>query len=168
MTKLPFIFFKYIKTKQPPNPPTPHTPFSLFPPTVKQYAITPPEPVEFVFLIFIILIVQLFKQIIPKSCSSSSATTSFYCASGNGSRSIPRSDSMYSKGGGYGGRSPIVNECITKEMRLHGIRMETSSCATRIILDGGGSEIGYLWCRWVVVNGGGGGGGGQRERWGWG
>ncbi|XP_076940895.1 kinesin-like protein KIN-7D, mitochondrial [Bidens hawaiensis] len=27
--------------------------------------------------------------------------------SGNGSRSTPRSDSMYSKGGGYGGRSPV-------------------------------------------------------------
>ncbi|MFS7933292.1 putative plus-end-directed kinesin ATPase transcription factor C2H2 family [Helianthus anomalus] len=50
-----------------------------------------------------------FKQIVPKSCSSSSATTSFYGASGNGngSRSTPRSESMYSKGGGYGGRSPV-------------------------------------------------------------
>ncbi|KAL4555583.1 hypothetical protein LXL04_038206 [Taraxacum kok-saghyz] len=54
-----------------------------------------------------------FKQLIPRSCSSS-ATTSFYGASGNGygsgSRSITpggaRSDSMYSKGG-YGGRSPV-------------------------------------------------------------
>ncbi|KVH88970.1 Kinesin, motor domain-containing protein [Cynara cardunculus var. scolymus] len=53
-----------------------------------------------------------FKQLIPRSCSSS-ATTSFYPASGNGygSRSITpgptRSDSMYSKGG-YGGRSPVA------------------------------------------------------------
>ncbi|KAI3753339.1 hypothetical protein L2E82_25390 [Cichorium intybus] len=52
-----------------------------------------------------------FKQLIPRSCSSS-ATTSFYGASGNGygSRSVTpggaRSDSMYSKGG-YGGRSPV-------------------------------------------------------------
>ncbi|KAI3695489.1 hypothetical protein L1987_78486 [Smallanthus sonchifolius] len=52
-----------------------------------------------------------FKQLIPRSCSSS-ATTSFYGASGNGygSRSTitggARSDSMYSKGG-YGGRSPV-------------------------------------------------------------
>ncbi|KAI3769704.1 hypothetical protein L6452_00816 [Arctium lappa] len=56
------------------------------------------------------------KQLIPRSCSSS-ATTSFYPASGNGSgygsgsRSVTagptRSDSMYSKGG-YGGRSPVA------------------------------------------------------------
>ncbi|KAF5823940.1 putative kinesin motor domain-containing protein [Helianthus annuus] len=45
--------------------------------------------------------------IVPKSCSFPSATTSFYGASGNNSRSTPRSDSMYSKGGGYGGRSAV-------------------------------------------------------------
>ncbi|KAI3809808.1 hypothetical protein L1987_19408 [Smallanthus sonchifolius] len=49
-----------------------------------------------------------FKQLIPRSCSSSA--TSFYGSSVNGSRSTTpgqaRSDSMYSKGG-YGGRSPV-------------------------------------------------------------
>ncbi|KAK1439887.1 hypothetical protein QVD17_05711 [Tagetes erecta] len=54
-----------------------------------------------------------FKQLVPRS--SSSSVTSFYGASGNGngngSRSTTpgqaKSDSMYSKGG-YGGRSPVV------------------------------------------------------------
>ncbi|KAD5318168.1 hypothetical protein E3N88_18114 [Mikania micrantha] len=52
-----------------------------------------------------------FKQLIPRYCSSS-VTTSFYGASGNGhggrstTPGAARSDSMYSKGG-YGGRSPV-------------------------------------------------------------
>ncbi|KAJ0735435.1 hypothetical protein HanPI659440_Chr11g0432121 [Helianthus annuus] len=117
-------------------------------------------------------------------CSFPSATTSFYGASGNSSRSTPRSDSMYSKGGGYGGRSAVgfllsdelvgepinsvprsrAGDSISVTVRFRPLSEREYHKGDEIAWyldgdvhvrneDGGGSEGGYLWCRWVVVGG---------------